>query len=178
MTHIVTYRCQLKGLLNKILQQLFLLVTGAAEPNDFADFCWFLQKTRWDHNCSEPTSQSETQGRAECAGMTRCNTLMKHPSTYYCSGEEGDGQWEHLLQLCFADSSSLSRQVAAQLLKTIHDLFLKQYHALAELAVGDNYKSKPSFWTHAVAKLQSDIQRLEGQLNFKELVQHVSVILC
>lgn len=45
-TDIFICHSDLKGLLDKIVEHLLLLVTGATQPNDFADLCWFLQRDR------------------------------------------------------------------------------------------------------------------------------------
>lgn len=44
LAYIFTCQSSLKGLCDKMAEHLLLLVTGATEPNDFADLSWFLQR--------------------------------------------------------------------------------------------------------------------------------------
>lgn len=49
-THIFTRHSNLEGLLYEITEHLVLLVTGPAEPNDFADLLRFLEKNDMGQN--------------------------------------------------------------------------------------------------------------------------------
>lgn len=51
LTDIFSSHFGFKDLVGKILEHLRLLVTGAAESNDFANLCRFLQRARWDNKC-------------------------------------------------------------------------------------------------------------------------------
>lgn len=46
-------------------------------------------------------------------------------TTHHHGGEEADGHWQHLLHLILAGLGDSCRQVVAQFVQSIHDLFLK-----------------------------------------------------
>lgn len=82
----------------------------------------------------KPPSKKRTDGKdykTRRCYFTPYNILMKSPATYYNSSNEGDGQWEHLLHLFFADFGNWLRQVVTHIFNTVHDLSLKWYTVLS-----------------------------------------------
>lgn len=55
--------------------------------------------------------------------QTEC---MKKNKTHHEGGNECDGHWQHPVHIVFAGLDQRWRQVAAQFVQTIRDLFLKQ----------------------------------------------------